>query len=382
MIVQALLIICAVSAFTWLIIILMPARWKMSECWEPSSDLFRISSELPSLTVIVPARNESKTLPLTLPSWLNQAYQKSEIIIVNDNSSDNTAECAKAIASNSNKNVQIINGTEPPSGWSGKLWALRQGINVSSGEWLLFTDADILHNQNVWSGLVSKALSEQHAMVSLLALLNTHGIWAGLLIPAFIYFFHFLYPFKKVKYLRSEIAAAAGGCILISRHTLKRIGGIEAYHDAWIDDLALAKLVKRAGFSISLSLTKSVISIRPYCKLSDVWNMVARTAFTHLRYSWFALFGTVIGMSILFLAPLFGIVVSIINSFPVIGVLSFLAFIFMSITYTPTLFFYDLSVYRVLALPLAGFLYIAMTITSAINYFEGKRDWRGTRKNN
>ncbi|HHT9127595.1 MAG TPA: glycosyltransferase, partial [Candidatus Wujingus californicus] len=280
--VQVLLIICAVSAFTWLIIILMPARWKMSECWEPSNDLIKISSELPSLTVIVPARNESKTLPLTLPSWLNQDYQKTEIIIVNDNSSDNTAECAKAIASNSNKNVQIINGTEPPSGWSGKLWALQQGINVSSGEWLLFTDADILHNQNVWSGLVSKALSEQHAMVSLLAFLNTHGIWAGLLIPAFIYFFHFLYPFKKVKYLRSGIAAAAGGCILISRHTLKRIGGIEAYHDAWIDDLALAKLIKRAGFSISLSFTKSVISIRQYCKLSDVWNMVARTAFTQL----------------------------------------------------------------------------------------------------
>ena len=289
----------------------------MSECWEPSSDLFKISSELPSLTVIVPARNESIILPLTLPSWLNQDYQKSEIIIVNDNSSDNSAECAKAIASNSNKNVQIINGTEPPSGWSGKLWALQQGINVSSGEWLLFTDADILHNQNVWSGLVTKALSEQHAMVSFPALLNTHGIWAGLLIPAFIYFFQFLYPFKKVKYLYSGIAAAAGGCIHILRHTLKRIGGIEAYHDAWIDDLALAKLIKRAGFSISLSLTKSVISIHPYCKLSDVWNMVARTAFTQLRYSWFALLGTVVGMSILFLAPLFGIIVSIIHSFPV-----------------------------------------------------------------
>ncbi|MDO8131400.1 MAG: hypothetical protein Q6355_05800, partial [Candidatus Brocadiales bacterium] len=158
--------------------------------------------------------------------------------------------------------------------------------------------------------------------------------------------------------------------------------GIEAYHDAWIDDLALAKLIKRAGFSISLSFTKSVISIRQYCKLSDVWNMVARTAFTQLQYSWFTLFGTVVGMSIQFLVPLFGIIVSIINSFPVIGVLSFLAFIFMSITYTPTLFFYDLSIYRVLALPLAGFLYIAMTLTSAVNYFEGKRDWRGTRKNN
>jgi len=338
-IVQTLLIICAVSAFTWLIIILMPPRWKMSECWGPYSNLFKISTELPSLTVIAPARNESKTLPLTLPSWLNQDYQKSGIIIVNDNSSDNTAECAKAIASNSNKNVQIINGTEPPSGWSGKLWALQQGINVFSGEWLLFTDANILHNQNVWSGLVSKVLSEQHAMVSLLALLNTHGIWAGLLIPTFIYFSHFLYPFKKVKYLRTGIAAADGGCILISRHTLKRIGGIEAYHDAWIDDLALAKLLKQAGFSISLSLTKSVISIRPYRKLSDVWNMIARTAFTQLRYSWFALFGTDVGMSILFLAPLFGIIVSIINSFPVIGVLSFLAFIFMSITYALHSFF-------------------------------------------
>lgn len=252
-----LLYVVTTSAIIWIVLLLMPVRWRMSERWETSSTLPLINSPWPTLSVIIPARNESASLPVTLPSWLEQDYPESEIILVDDESSDGTAECAQGILARTNHMMRILNGTPPPPGGTGKLWALEQGVRTSSGEWLLFTDADIRHNSNLWRGLVAKAQVEQRELVSLMALLDTEGFWARLLIPAFVYFFHFLYPFGKIQDMRSGTSAAAGGCILVSRQALNRIGGIESYRDAWIDDIALAKRIKRAGMSLTLSLTKS-----------------------------------------------------------------------------------------------------------------------------
>ena len=184
-----LLSVCSVSALTWLVILFMLVRWRMSERWEAYDDSHAHPSQLPSLSVIVPARNESASLPLTLPSWLDQDYPESEIILIDDESTDGMEECARSIASRSKRAIRIIKGTRPPYGWTGKLWALQQGINVSSGEWLLFTDADIRHCPNLWRALVAKALTEQREMVSLMALLDTEGMWSRLLIPAFVYIF-------------------------------------------------------------------------------------------------------------------------------------------------------------------------------------------------
>jgi len=137
-----LLSVCSVSAFFWFVILFTPVRWRMSERWEACDDSQAPHSQLPSLSVIVPARNESDSLPLTLPSWLNQDYPESEIALIDDESTDGTEECAHSISSRSSRTIRIIKGTQPPPGWTGKLWALQQGINVSTGEWLLFTDAD------------------------------------------------------------------------------------------------------------------------------------------------------------------------------------------------------------------------------------------------
>ncbi|MFQ5715248.1 MAG: glycosyltransferase, partial [Candidatus Scalinduaceae bacterium] len=378
-----LLSLCIASALTWLTLVFMPMRWRMSERWETADHLHVPISKWPSLSVIVPARNESTSLPMTLPSWLNQDYPNSEIILIDDESNDSTAERANDIAVRSNRIIRFLDGTTPPSGWTGKLWALQQGITASSGEWLLFTDADIRHCPNLWKGLVSKALTEKRAMVSLMALLDINGIWSRLLIPAFVYFFHVMYPFEKVRHPRSKISAAAGGCILISRHALNKIGGIEGYSNAWIDDLALAKRVKNAGLPLSLSLTKSVVSIRPYRQLCDVWNMVSRNAFSQLRCSLLILFVTVLGLVVLFLTPVLGICVSIIrNVSPVTFILSFLALSLMMVTYIPTLRFFGLGVFTAVTLPFVGTLYAAMTVSSAINYLSGRREWRGTRREN
>ncbi len=352
----------------------------MSERWESSKNSLTPVYQLPMLSVIIPARNECASLPLTLPSWLAQDYPESEVILIDDESTDGTEECAKSIAARSNRTIRIIKGTRPPPGWTGKLWALQQGINVSSGEWLLFTDADILHCPNLWHGLVTKALTEQRAMVSLMAHLDTEGMWARLLIPAFIYFFHFMYPFEKVGDSRSKISAAAGGCVLISRKALDEIGGIAGHSNALIDDLALAGRIKRAGLPLSLSLTRSAVSIRPYRWLSDVWNMVARSAFTQLRCSWLALIGTVLGMLILFVAPMAGICAFIDQTVsPATPIISFGALLLMASTYIPTIRFFGLGLSKALTLPLAGTLYMAMTVYSAINHISGRHVWRGAR---
>ena len=359
----------------------MPTRWRMPERWETVDHLHVPISQWPGLSVIVPARNESISLPKTLPSWLNQDYPNSEIILIDDESNDNTAERANDIATKYKGSIQVLKGTTPPYGWTGKLWALQQGVTVSSGEWLLFTDADIHHCPDLWRGLVSKALTERRDMVSLMALLDLNGMWGCLLIPAFVYFFHLMYPFEKVRDPRSRISAAAGGCVLISRHALNKIGGIEGYSNAWIDDLALARRVKNAGLLLSLSLTKSVVSIRQYSQLGDIWEMVSRNAFSQLKYSLLLLFVTVLGLAVLFLIPVLVICLSLIGIvFPSTLILSFLVLLLMMVTYIPMLRFFGLGVIRAVTLPFVGILYAAMTVSSAINYFSGRREWRGLRR--
>lgn len=290
--------------------------------------------------------------------------------------------CAKDISARANRNVKILNGTPPPTGWTGKLWALEQGVRASSGEWLLFTDADIRHSPNLWRGLVAKALTEQRAMVSLMALLDTHGLWARLLVPAFVYFFYVLYPFEMVQNLLSKKMAVAGGCILVSRQALDKIGGIAGYCNARIDDIALARKIKGAGMSLSLSLTKSVVSVRPYRRLSDAWNMVARNAFTQLHHSWLALVMTVLGLAILFIVPLVGMCSFMDGTVSQVTILfSDLSLFIMTRTYAPTLRFFNLSVWRAFTLPVpvAGTFYLVMTVSSAINHLSGRCELRGTR---
>lgn len=381
MILSLLIGACIISAVVWVTMLLMPERWGMTEQWEITEASTTPVSRWPRLSVIVPARNEAESLPVTLPSWLNQEYPESEIILVDDESDDNTSGCAMGIAKGYNRVIRVIKGAPPPPGWAGKLWALEQGVKVSSGEWLLFTDADIHHKQGLWQKIVAKALIEQREMVSMMALLDTAGVWSRLLIPAFVYFFHLLYPFKRVNDRHAKLSAAAGGCILISRCALDKIGGIASYRNAWIDDLALARRVKSMNLSISLSLTKSVVSIRSYQQLSDIWHMVARSAFAQLKYSWLTLAGTVLGLSILFVAPIIGICVSIITAKDGYSVAlpSLIAFLSMSATYVPILKFYRLGVWRAITLPCCGILYLAMTMSSAFNHIAGRRSWRGVR---
>ena len=322
-----------------------------------------VPPESPDVDIIVPARDEAPTVQAAIGSLLAQTYAgEFRVILVDDNSTDGTASLAGVAP-----NLQIIRLKSKPSGWSGKLWALHEGIAASHAPVVLLTDADIVHQPAHLASLVAKLLDSRLDMVSEMVRLNCSSLAERMLVPAFVYFFQMLYPFARVNDPRSAVAAAAGGTVLVRREALVRIGGIEAIKGALIDDVALAKAVKRSG-TIFLGHSQLAASIRPYAKLSDLWHMISRTAFTQLRYSTPLLLLTIAALSVVWLVPpweaLFG-------RGWVFGC-GLAACLLAALSYIPTLMRYQRNVLWVFALPLTAVFYMAATTASAVNYWRGK----------
>lgn len=349
---------------------------------------------LPSVCAVIPARNEADLLPKTLRSLLCQNYPGSfTIFLVDDQSTDGTAEIAQQTAQALNKNQQlhIITAQPLPPGWSGKLWAMEQGINKAIAtlepDYLLLTDADIEHNLANLHQLVTKAEQENLELVSLMVRLRCENFWEKLLIPAFVFFFQKLYPFRWVNNPKKSTAAAAGGCILIRTATLKRIGGMQVIRQALIDDCALAHAVK-SGFTQSqdsgdrytaqhfpkiwLGLSSSTHSLRPYLSLSPIWDMVARTAFTQLNYSPLLLLGTLIGIILVYIIPPLGFIVGALSGNWLVAFTGLSAWLLMSLAYLPMIRFYECPVWLAFCLPIIALLYNLMTLDSALRYWQGR----------
>jgi hopene-associated glycosyltransferase HpnB len=284
------------------------------------------------------------------------------VILVDDNSSDGTAARAGAAA-----NLTIITLQSKPAGWSGKLWALSQGVGAAHAPLLLFTDADIVHDPRHLSSLVAKLLESRVDMVSEMVRLNCASLAERALVPAFVYFFQMLYPFSKVNDPRSSVAAAAGGTVLIRREALQRSGGIDAIKDALIDDVALAGSVKRSG-AIFLGHSGLAESIRSYPHFADVWQMISRTAFTQLRYSAAVLAIALAGLSVVWLAPA-ALVVFGRGAQALAGAA---AFALSVVSYLPTLRRYGRNPLWALALPLIALFYMAATVGLAVDYWRGR----------
>jgi hopene-associated glycosyltransferase HpnB len=341
----------------------------------------------PSVCAVIPARNEADLLPITLRSLGKQDYSGSfKIILVDDRSTDGTAEVARKVASEfaGNFPIDIITSQPLVAGWTGKLWALHQGIQYaeklsSPPDYFLLTDADIERDRSNITELVAKAEAEKLDLVSLMVLLRCESFWEKFLIPAFVFFFQKLYPFSWANNPKNSTAAAAGGCILIKREALDNIGGIEVVRQALIDDCALAKAVKSTNnHSIWLGLTESTRSLRSYPDLNTIWDMVARTAFTQLNYSPLLLVGTVIGMILIYLIPPIALISGLLlgdNSIAITGILTWLL---MAVAYFPTIKLYQLSPFWSLSLPGIAFLYTLMTVDSALRHWQGKGGaWKG-----
>jgi hopene-associated glycosyltransferase HpnB len=319
--------------------------------------------EFPDVDIIVPARDEAETIQAAIGSLLAQDYGGDfRVILIDDNSTDATAKLAGSAAK-----LQIIRLDSKPAGWSGKLWALHEGIAAGRSALVLLTDADIVHQPAHLASLVAKLQSAQVDLVSEMVRLNCSSIAERALVPAFVYFFQMLYPFAKVNDASSRVAAAAGGTILVRREALERIGGIEAIKDALIDDVALAKAVKRGG-PIFLAHSELAASIRPYPKVSDLWQMISRTAFTQLRYSTALLILTMAGLSIVWLVPPWE---AVFGSGWRLGC-GVAACALAAASYMPTLIRYKRNKLWALALPLIAVFYMAATVASAVNYWRGK----------
>jgi hopene-associated glycosyltransferase HpnB len=319
--------------------------------------------EFPDVDIIVPARDEAETIQAAIGSLLAQEYAGDfRVILIDDNSTDGTAALA-----GSAPNLQIIRLDSKPLGWSGKLWALHEGIAAGRSPIVLLTDADIVHRPVHLASLVAKLQGAQLDMVSEMVRLNCSSLAERMLVPAFVYFFQMLYPFAKVNDPHSPVAAAAGGTVLIRREALTRIGGIEAIRDALIDDVALAKAVKRGG-PIFLAHSELAASVRRYPKISDLWQMISRTAFTQLRYSTPLLILTMAALAIIWLVPPWEAVFGTGWRFGC----GLAACALAAVSYMPTLTRYRRVWLWALALPLIAMFYMAATSASAVNHWRGK----------
>src|SRR4028119_1065478 len=375
--------------------------------WQADQQLDVQSTELeslPSVYAVIPARNEAELLPVTLRSLLQQDYPSLHIILVDDQSTDGTGNVAQQVAQDLDKTSQldVISAQALPPSWTGKLWAMEQGILHANKltpqpDYFLLTDADIEHDSANLRQLITKAQQENLELVSLMVLLRCQSFWEQFLIPAFVFFFQKLYPFRWVNAPDNSTAAAAGGCILIHREALKRIGGIQVVRQALIDDCALADAVKsstthkgiltrltssivreNAGGRIWLGLTNSTRSLRPYPTLSSIWDLVTRTAFTQLNYSPWLLVGTLIGMTLIYLVPPVGAILGGLTGNWLIMSVSLCIWLLMAIAYLPTLRLYGCSPLLAFCLPAIAFLYTLMTLDSALRHWRGQGGaWKG-----
>jgi hopene-associated glycosyltransferase HpnB len=354
---------------------------------------------MPTVTAVIPARNEADMLPACLPSLLGQGYAgRFSVVVVDDDSSDSTAKTAAKLGDAAGSHdLTVVTARPTPHGWAGKVWAMSEGVRaVTSGtgaasdladtEYFLFTDADIAYAPGTVDRLARSAAGGRFALVSQMALLRTGNRAERLLIPAFVYFFAQLYPFRRVSQPRAKTAAAAGGCMLVHADALAAAGGLAQIGGARIDDVALARLLKRAGGRCWLGLTTDVASRRPYDRLADIWNMVARSAYTQLRYSLALTAGTVVGLAWLYLLPpvaaVAGVAASVTGAAgPTGGWLAaagLAGWLLMAVTYLPILRLYGLSPLRAPALPLVAAMYAAMTLDSARRYHGGRGgEWKG-----
>jgi len=341
---------------------------------------------LPDVHAIVPARNEGDVIGRTLDSVLAQRYPgRLAVTVVDDRSEDETAAVAAATIARAGaaSRASVRSARPRPAGWSGKVWAMAEGVEAARAAgaqpaYWWFTDADVEHADDTLARLVATARRERRDLVSLMVELHCGGPWEQLLIPAFVFFFRLLYPFAWVNDPARATAGAAGGCVLLDDALLVRIGGLERISGELIDDCSLADAVKRDGGRLWLGLTSRSRSVRPYIGLAPIWSMVARTAYTQLRYSPSLLAGTVAGMLLLYVAPVAAVALAVARRQPALTRAGLVAWGVMSAAYAPTVRLYRLPRWRALTLPLAGVLYTAMTIDSALRHIRGEGGpWKG-----
>ncbi|HEV3066811.1 MAG TPA: glycosyltransferase [Streptosporangiaceae bacterium] len=402
-----LVVACVLAAVAWVYLLAAHGGYWRTGCRLPvgGGGAEPDPAKWPSVVVVIPARDEADLLPETLPSLLAQKYPgELSVVLVDDGSSDGTAEVAESLGSASAVALKVIPGGPVPTGWAGKVWAMAQGVAAAGDcDYLLFTDADIAFEPGTVGALVRAAVTDDRALLSQMALLRADTGWERWIVPAFVYFFAQLYPFRRAGRPRARTAAAAGGCMLVCRPVLAAAGGLDRIRDARIDDIALARLLKRPPVAARcwLGFTTDVRSRRPYPRLAELWGMVSRSAYTQLRYSPALLAAALAGLAWLYLLPpvaaLGGLAALAAGASGGAGASSgagasagagaaaawcaaagLAGWALQAVSYVPVLRMYRLSWLRALGLPLVALLYAGMTADSARLHHAGRGGaWKG-----
>lgn len=372
------LLVAAISLAIWIYLIAFRGGfWRAAE--RDNADAPVAPAQWPDAVAVVPARDEADVIAQSLGSLLAQDYPgRFTIVLVDDQSQDGTADVARTASADAPGRVTILAGQPRPPGWSGKVWAMRQGVAhvdtlAEPPRYILFTDADILYEPSALRHLVARAEAGSLVLTSLMVKLRCESLAERAFIPAFVFFFAMLYPFAWVNRRDSNTAGAAGGSMLVRREALAQAGGIETIRGALIDDCALARRMKRVG-PIWLGLTARVHSLRAYPELGDIRRMVARTAYDQLGYSPLALIGTIAGLALTYLAP----PLLLVAASGWAQILGGIAYVLMALAFWPTLRLYRLSPLWGLALPAIALTYMVFTLDSAYQHARGRGGlWKG-----
>jgi hopene-associated glycosyltransferase HpnB len=376
-------VIAAVPLLIWLYLLFGRGGF-----WRVSRHLVKTppvpSRQQKRIVVVIPARDEAAGIAAAVTSLLTQTYSPPlHLIVVDDHSTDGTADVARSAAARIGKSdhLTVIAGQPLPPSWTGKLWAVSQGVHralLLSPDYLLFTDADIHHGPDSVAQLAAIAESGNYDLASYMVKLACLTTAEQALIPAFVYFFLELYPPAWIASQTKSTAGAAGGCILIRKDTLQKIGGIATIRSQVIDDCALAQAAKRRGGRVWLGLTGHAFSFRSYATFSEIGKMISRTAFNQLHHSSLLLVGTVLGLSFTYLLPPIMLLTGLFTGHPVALSLGLIAWLIMSLTYLPMVRFYKVSIFWSVALPAIAAFYTGATIRSAVQYWRGQGgEWKG-----
>ncbi len=364
--------LAAAGGALWLCILVLPWQpWRVRERLEPETGGDAADADLSGISVLIPARDEAAVIGETLAA-LGRQGRGLRVVLVDDRSSDDTAGAARRAAPASLA-LELCRGAPLAEGWTGKLWALEQGRRRIETPLTLLLDADIALQPGMIRALLRKKQGSGAAMVSVMAALRMEGGWEKLLLPAFVFFFRLLYPFHLANGPGRLVAAAAGGCVLVETPVLARIGGFGAIRGALIDDCALARAVKDAGYRTWIGVSRGAASHRAYPVLADIWRMVARTAYTQLRYSPLLLLLGALLMALAFWTPVAGLA----GPLPA-KIAAGAGLAVMAGCYWPTVHYYRLAPGWALMMPLIGTLFLAMTWHSALRDWGGRRsEWKG-----
>jgi hopene-associated glycosyltransferase HpnB len=368
----------AICLATWIYLLLARGGfWKIDGLVSPVSPAHQVEG---TIAVVIPARDEAVVIGGTIASLLAQSCADNiRIFVVDDQSCDGTAEAAHAAAAALGRPeaVTVIPGTPLPTGWTGKLWAVQQGVKRATElhpAFLLLTDADIHHCRENVATLVAIAECGSYDLTSFMVKLNCRSLAERLLVPPFVFFFFLLYPPRWIRDSRRRVAGAAGGCMLVRPAALEAAGGIAGIRGQIIDDCALARTVKRSGGSVWLGVTPETHSTREYKSFAELERMIARTAFNQLRHSSLLLFGSAVGLATTYLLP----VALLFSGSPLSAALGALCWLLMAFSFAPMVRFYGLSPAWSLTLPLSASFYLFATVHSAVKYWTGRGgEWKG-----